>query len=160
LPSLPSDPDKLLTAIYREVERNRGLVPGESLDQRAFNLMALVAGELLPADVHAALYTAIAKLPGVTVVQDATDAARRRGVALARDDGGIRIELILDKATYQYLGRRVVVTRDHHILPGNGGPVLRAGQLLSWTAQLSVAVVDAPCHRPDGTVACAIKAPG
>jgi hypothetical protein len=37
-----------------------------------------------PADVRAALYQAVVQIPGVTVAQGATDAAGRRGVALAR----------------------------------------------------------------------------
>jgi len=161
LPSLPTDPDELLTVVYREVERHPSQYAGGGTHQQAFNLLAAVAGELLPPDLHAALYTAIAKIPGVTVVQDASDAAGRHGVALARVEGGIRIELILDQGTYRYLGRRVVVTRDHQVGPGEGqGPVVHRGQVLSWTAQLAVAVVDAPCQRPGGTAACAVTAPG
>ena len=119
---------------------------------------------LMPPDVRAALYQALAKIPGVTVVQDATDAAGRRGVALARaaaiegpgSSGWLRLEIILDSNTYRYLGARHVVTRDH-FTPNVGprGTWNRKGQVLVSRAQLALAVVDAPCQRPGETTTCA-----
>jgi hypothetical protein len=98
---------------------------------------------------------------GFTVVQGATDAAGRRGVALARaaaiegpgSSGWLRLEIILDSDTYRYLGARHVVTRDQFI-PNVGGPKgtwNRKGQVLVSRAQLALAVVNAPCQRPGET---------
>jgi hypothetical protein len=121
---------------------------------------------LLPAEVRAALYRALAKIPGVTVVQGITDAAGRRGVALARaaaiegpgSSGWLRLEIILDRDSYRYLGARHVVTRDHFIPntpSGSKGTWFRKGQVLVSRAQLALAVVDAPCQRPGKTTTCA-----
>ena len=71
--------------------------------------------------MRAALYQALAKIPGVTVTHGATDAADRSGVAFARaaaiegpgSSGWLRLEIILDPDTHRYLGARHVVTRDH-----------------------------------------------
>jgi hypothetical protein len=118
------------------------------------------------AEVRAALYQALAKIPGVTVLQGATDAAGRRGVAFVRaaaiegsgSSGWLRLEVILGRDTYQYLGARHVVTRDHFIPDtptGSKGTRFRKGQVLVSRAQLALAVVDAPCQRPGETTTCA-----
>jgi hypothetical protein len=121
---------------------------------------------VMPPDVRAALYRALAKIPGVTVVQGVTDAAGRRGVALARaasiegpgSSDWLRLEIILDRDTYRYLGARHVVTRDHFIPDtpsGSKGTWFRKGQVLVSSAQLALAVVGAPCQRPGETTTCA-----
>jgi len=165
--AVPTDPDGLLAAVYQLVE-NPACAPvavGDTVQDRAFLLIDGMLQTVQPADVRAALYRALAKIPGVTVVQGATDAAGRRGVALARaaaiegpgSSGWLRLEIILDSNTYRYLGARHVVTRDHFI-PGVGGPQgtwFRKGQVLVSRAQLALAVVNAPCQRPSETTTCA-----
>ncbi|MGE5292912.1 MAG: hypothetical protein ACM3ML_38140 [Micromonosporaceae bacterium] len=52
---------------------------------------------------------AAALIPGVTVVQDATNTIGRHGVAVARTDGtGARSEWIFDRSTLQMIGEREV----------------------------------------------------
>ena len=120
---------------------------------------------LMPPEVRAALYQALAKIPGVTVVQGATDAAGRRGVAFARaaaiegpgSSRWLRLEIVLDGHTHRYLGARHVVTRDHFIPGTPSGPKgtrFREGQVLVSRAQLALSVVDAPCQRPGETTTC------
>ena len=116
--AVPTDPDGLLAAIYRLVEDPAcSPIPvGDTVQDRAFMLIDGMLQTLMPADVRAALYQALAKIPGVTVVQDATDAAGRRGVAFARaaaiegpgSSDWLRLEIILDPSTYRYLGARHV----------------------------------------------------
>jgi hypothetical protein len=100
------------------------------------------------------------------VVQDATDAAGRRGVAFTRaaaiegpgSSDWLRLEIILDPGTHRYLGARHVVTRDHFTPDtpsGSKGTRFRKGQVLVSRAQLALAVVDAPCQRPGETTTCA-----
>jgi hypothetical protein len=165
--AVPTDPDGLLAAVYQLVE-NPACAPvlvGDTVQDRAFMLIDGMLQTVMPPDVRAALYRALAKIPGVTVVQGATDAAGRRGVALARaaaiegtgSSGWLRLEVILDSDTYRYLGARHVVTRDHFI-PNVGGPQgtrFRKGQVLVSRAQLALAVVNAPCQRPGETTTCA-----
>jgi hypothetical protein len=164
--AVPTDPDGLLAAVYQLVE-DPACAPipvGDTVQDRAFLLIDGMLQTVMPPDVRAALFRALAKIPGVTVVRDATDAAGRRGVAFARaaaiegpgSSGWLRLEIILDRHTYRYLGARHVVTRDHFIPNvGRRGTWFRKGQVLVSRAQLALAVVDAPCQRPGETTTCA-----
>jgi hypothetical protein len=166
--AVPPDPDGLLAAVYRLVEDpDCAPVPvGDTVQDRAFMVIDGMLQTLMPAKVRAALYKALAKIPGVTVTQGATDAAGRRGVAFSRaaaiegpgSSGWLRLEIIVDPGTHHYLGARHVVTRDH-VTPGTPsgtkGTRFRRGQVLVSRAQLALAVVDAPCQRPGETTTCA-----
>jgi hypothetical protein len=166
--TVPTDPDGLLAAVYKLVEDPAcAPVPvGDTVQDRAFLFIDGMLQTVIPAEVRAALYQALAKIPGVTVVQGATDAAGRRGVAFVRaaaiegpgSSGWLRLEIILDSTTYRYLGARHVVTRDHFIPDtpsGSKGTRFRKGQVLVSSAQVALAVVDAPCQRPGETTTCA-----
>jgi hypothetical protein len=163
--AVPTDPDGLLAAVYRLVEDpDCGPILGDNVQDRAFTLIDVLLGGVLPAEVRAALYRVLAKLPGVTVAHGVTDAAGRRGVAFVRaasievpgSSAWLRLEIILDPNTYRSLGERYIVTRDH-FLPDMGprGTRFRKGQVLISRAQLALAVVDAPCQRPGQTTTCA-----
>jgi hypothetical protein len=166
--AVPTDPDGLLAAVYQLVEDpSCSPIPvGDTVQDRAFMLIDGMLQTVQPAEVRAALYQALAKIPGVTVTQGATDAAGRRGVAFARaaaiegpgSSEWLRLEIILDRDTYRYLGARHVVTRDHFIPntpSGSKGTRFRKGQILVSRAQVVLAVVDAPCQRPGETTTCA-----
>jgi hypothetical protein len=166
--AVPTDPDGLLAAIYQLVQDPEcaPILVGDTVQDRAFMLIDGMLQTVQPAEVRAALYQALAKIPGVTVVQGATDAAGRRGVAFVRaaaiegpgSSGWLRLEIILDSHTYRYLGARHVMTRDH-LIPdtpsGSKGTRFRTGQVLVSRAQLALAIVDAPCQRPGETTTCA-----
>jgi hypothetical protein len=164
--AVPTDPDGLLTAVYQLVEDPAcaPILVGDTVQDRAFMLIDGMLQTVQPAEVRAALYRALAKISGVTVVQGASDAAGRRGVAFVRaaaiegpgSSGWLRLEIILDGSTYRYLGARHVVTRDH-LFPNEGprGTWFRKGQVLVSRAQLALAVVNAPCQRPGETTTCA-----
>jgi hypothetical protein len=166
--AVPTDPDGLLAAVYQLVEDPAcaPILVGDTVQDRAFMVVDAMLQTMQPAEVRAALYQALARIPGVTVAQGATDAAGRRGVALARaaalegpgSSGWLRLEIILDPSTYRYLGARTVVTRDHFIADtptGSKGTSFRKGQVLVSRAQLALAIVDAPCQRPGETTTCA-----
>jgi hypothetical protein len=162
--AVPTDPDGLLAAIYQLVEDPAcaPILVGDTVQDRAFMLIDAMLQTLMPAEVRVALYQALAKIPGVTVVQGATDAAGRRGVAFVRaaaiegpgSSDWLRLEIILDPDTHRYLGARHVVTRDHPDEPSKG-TWFRKGQVLVSRAQVALAVVDAPCQRPGETTTCA-----
>ena len=166
--AVPTDPDGLLAAVYRLVEDPAcaPILVGDTVQDRAFMLIDGMLQTVQPPEVRAALYRALARIPGVTVVQGATDAAGRRGVALARaaaiegpgSSGWLRLEVILDSHSHRYLGARHVVTRDHFTPDtpsGSKGTWFRKGQVLVSRAQVALAVVDAPCQRPGETTTCA-----
>lgn len=159
LPWLPTDPDRLLQVIEQEVKRNPSKYgpSGFSTHELAFRVIAGMLGGLLPPpELQAALFEAMARIPHVTVVEDATDAAGRHGVALALAENQTRLEVILDKRTYRYLGQAAIATSDHIHIGSPGSPLVkgdldlptRKGQVLYRTAQLAIAFVDAPHQRP------------
>ncbi|GHJ93889.1 hypothetical protein SNE510_34080 [Streptomyces sp. NE5-10] len=106
LAGLPTDPGALLRKIYEETEGQ-----GNGRDQQAFTTIGDLLGESWPSPkLTAALYRAAARIPGVVLVDSATDAAGRTGVAVARLDeaGGTRTEWIFDRKTSAFLGSRTV----------------------------------------------------
>lgn len=127
--SLPTDPDTLLELIRKET---RG---GQDPDQRAFTAIGgLLAETWAPPRVSAALYRAAARIPGVTVVRAAHDAAGREGVAVARTAHGRQTQWVFDRTTYAFLGERTVLTE-----AGDAGP---AGTVVGASAVLTKAAVD------------------
>jgi hypothetical protein len=153
LPSLPTDPDRLLKVIY-DYQRKHGYGGAETWPATFRLISGILNGLLVPPELQAALFQAMAKIPGVTVVQDAVDAAGRRGVALGHIDEHVRYEVILEEGTYRYLGLASIVTSDHEL--GAFGPVngkkvkvpMRKGQVLYRTARLALALVDGQYQRP------------
>jgi hypothetical protein len=131
LAALPTDPDALLSRIYRET-RGQGTGP----DSEAFVTIGDLLGESYPpAKLYPALYRAAAKIPGVLVVDDVVDATGRHGIALARvDESGLRQELIFDKTDYTFLGSREVRTNDLE--------EIKAGTVTFSSAILQRALVD------------------
>jgi hypothetical protein len=154
LPSLPTDPDRLRKAIY-DYQRQHGFGGAETWPA-TFRLIAEMLGSLLmPPELQAAMFQAMAEIPGVTVVQDTVDAAGRRGIALALVDDQVRREVILEKGTYRYLGLASIVASDHDVehccFPGKHRVIklpMREGQVLYQTARLALALVDGPPKQP------------
>jgi hypothetical protein len=101
LASLPTDPRALLTALYEKV----GSEPrGTTGDQLAFDnirqlLWDFVAGA--PPRTEAALYRALALLPGVEVRQNVEYAPGRTAIGVFRPAGHA---ILLDPATYRMIG--------------------------------------------------------
>ncbi|MEU3166935.1 CU044_5270 family protein [Streptosporangium sp. NPDC006930] len=132
LSRLPTDPEGMREHLYR------GLGSDLLADYRAWGSVgSMITQAYLPSAQRAALFRAAGTIPGVETVDEAEDAAGRRGVAVAMVNrlGGVRHEYIFDPVTYLYLGERVVVV-DESVA---GAP---EGTLLSSTAQLKVEVAD------------------
>ncbi|OLB77280.1 MAG: hypothetical protein AUI14_16520 [Actinobacteria bacterium 13_2_20CM_2_71_6] len=147
---LPTDAEAMLRYLYRPGDDAGDIEPDVSADQKAFMRVAEVIRTSLPAPaVQAAVFRAAARIPGVTVIQDATDVAGRHGVAVARTDGGVRAELIFDGSTYQYLGtNESIVDADafsHGNLIVHG---LHPGDVYHQEAILRAALVDRPGQLP------------
>ncbi|WP_371495045.1 CU044_5270 family protein [Kitasatospora sp. NBC_00374] len=138
LRTLPTDPQELLQKIYTETKG-----AGSGPDQQAFVTIAdMVREQAVPGKLAAALYQAAARIPGVVLVDDATDAAGRTGIAIARTNSatGSRDEIIFDRTSYAFLGERSVqVTEAFGVKPGT---------VTANTAVLKRAVTDAAGQRP------------
>ncbi|MFE7136011.1 CU044_5270 family protein [Streptomyces sp. NPDC057638] len=134
--SLPTDPDALLRLIQNET---RG--KGDDPHHQVFTVIGtLLAETWAPPRVSAALYQAAARIPGVTVVPAATDAAGRDGVAVARAAQGRQTQWIFDRTSSVFLGERTVLTETT-----DAGT---AGEVTGSSAILTKAAVDRPGQAP------------
>jgi hypothetical protein len=95
----------------------------------------------VPAGLRAGLYGALALIPGVELVGDATDRAGRHGVAVAFTEVGVRNELIFDPATSEMLAERSVL-----LDPAAAEIPLPKGTVIGDSAYLERAVVDELPH--------------
>jgi hypothetical protein len=107
---------------------------GNSPDEQAWITVGDTIREAyIPVKARAAMFEASAKIPGVYVVPQVTDVLGRAGVAVARDSGGSRSELIFDASTYVFLGERDVAVK----------PMLgfAPGAVIGYRAVTKVAIV-------------------
>ncbi|MEV6756274.1 CU044_5270 family protein [Streptomyces sp. NPDC051214] len=147
LASLPTDPDALLKKLYAETK-----VTGEreTKAQAVFDRIGeLVGGTVMPPENSAALYKAVAKLPGVVQVPDAVDAAGRHGIGITIEESAFatRSEWIFDKKTFAYLGSRGYMTKNHKP-GGKPGKTGNPEVLYGSDAILERAVVDQRGMKP------------
>jgi hypothetical protein len=164
LAALPTDPGELLAHVKADghwATRPEGEAhAAEHPDARAFRVLSVYLDQEvpLPPRLHAAIFRALARIPGVRVDHGVRDAAGRPGMGIAyeRDAPGVGTErdadgrvvarsyLLLDAATYEFLGRRVDYLRDYVL----GGEVLfRAGSFYA-SAVVAAGVVERPGDIP------------
>ncbi len=154
LRGLPTDPDKLLAKVrgdrhwvdYPVEERHLKEPP----DDRAFRVISLYLSQraVMPPKLEAALYRALAKIPGVIAEEGVQDGAGRPGLALSRTTnnlGDTREHVILDPKTFRYLGSRSVTRSD--VRHADGSMITKAGDVFS-TAELAWGIVDKAGQRP------------
>ncbi|ARZ70293.1 hypothetical protein SMD11_4699 [Streptomyces albireticuli] len=137
--ALPTDPDALLAKLYPE----GGKMGDPEADWDAFKESgSMLHEQLAPPETSAALYKAAARIPGVTLVENTTDAKGRPGIAVAFVRGDSRFEWIFDKSTYAYLGQREVLLKE------TDG--MKPGTVVGQTSVVTRAVVDAEKELPGG----------
>ena len=103
LASLPTDPDALLKLLYTQTTVEKG----DSKDEAVFRTIGDLLGSVItPPATASALYQAVAKIPGITWIPDAADAAGRHGIGITHRDAGsaTRSVLIFNKDTLAYTG--------------------------------------------------------
>jgi RNA polymerase sigma-70 factor (ECF subfamily) len=137
--SLPSDPDTL----YAQLEKQaRGNGRGTYIEMFVLIGDSLRESYTTPAQ-RAALFEVAARLPGVELVDNVTDAVGRTGTGVAIVDkvNHSRLTLIFDPTNYGLMGEQ------ESVLSGNwaGYP---AGTVTGHSAYLQQAVVDALKKRP------------
>ncbi|SNS22223.1 CU044_5270 family protein [Actinomadura mexicana] len=134
LSRLPADPAKMYQHLYI------GLGTGPEADATAWqNVGGMLTEAYMPRVQRAALFRAAAAIRGVTTVGRAVDAAGRTGIAVTLNPSGsgVREEYIFDEKTYEFLGRRSVVTEAAKA----EAPV---GSVLTNSAQMKVSIADQP----------------
>ncbi|MER6943190.1 CU044_5270 family protein [Nonomuraea sp. NPDC000554] len=117
LEGLPGDPDALLEH-FRNLPNERTPLSiceprcpaGAEKDVKAFGAIGwyLKYGPIIPPAKAAAMYRALAKIPNVTVEENATDGDGRKGLGVVLDLGTAgKGSYILDPGDYHYLGVKV-----------------------------------------------------
>jgi hypothetical protein len=141
---LPTDP----AALRQTIENHR--VRGAELDELEAKPLGseqtitglfdiLVEGFALTPQLRAAVFNALAELPGIEVDTEATDFLGRHGYAIRSIRNGGGLEFIFDPDSAEMLAERSFLTE-----PGEGpyGKGLPAGQTIRETAFLETGVVD------------------
>lgn len=135
--SLPRDPDKLYTALRR----------GSTIDGHVSEHdMLYVAGRLLssgrvPADLRAALYRVLGKLPHIKVTEKFANVDGRTGTAFGIAGREWRYDVIIDPATGKFIGERDVATKGFADVP--------PGTVVEYTSVVTD-VVDHQGEKPAG----------
>ncbi|MFE0474877.1 CU044_5270 family protein [Streptomyces sp. NPDC058947] len=100
LEELPTDADALHDRVWAATEGQ-----GPTHEEAALEMIgSMLQGATLLPEVDAALYRAAAMIPGVSVVEDAEDAAGRSGVGLAVGEGDDRDVWVFGEKDLRYLG--------------------------------------------------------
>ncbi len=109
LRSLPTDPYQLLEILYAQSAYLRS-----DRNVNAFSAIGrLMSSVVLPPAAEAAIYWAVALIPGVTLIPETTDMTGRAGFGIALTDStGLRNEWIFSKDTYTFLGTRTTQVTD------------------------------------------------
>lgn len=110
-------------------------------DSRALWLVAAaLRSGLLPADVRSALYEALALMPGIEITEDQANLDGRKGTAIGMPlRGGVRLDIIVDYETGDFIGERQVATEDNR--------QFEPGTVLTFTT-FDTAIVDEIGQRP------------
>ncbi|MGW1610364.1 CU044_5270 family protein [Streptomyces sp. NPDC002285] len=109
LQALPTDPDALLKRLYSDDTR---MPPNRRLEIALQNIGAIIDNATLLPDLSAALYRAMAKLPGAQVVEHVKDAAGRKGVGLTFEDAPEGSTWVFDSSSLVYLGTTKIALLD------------------------------------------------
>ncbi|MBB5954758.1 hypothetical protein FHS29_001328 [Saccharothrix tamanrassetensis] len=107
--TLPRDPEAIVEYL-RTATAKRGSAPATMFH---WGVEMLRAG-LMPADLRASWYRALALLDGVTVYDSAVTLDDRTGVAIGIEDVHERRDLIVDPATGEFIGERTVAGPQPH----------------------------------------------
>lgn len=98
---LPTDRDAMVALLRKD---DAGRTPASAANHAAKTAMGYASSYLRPAQ-RAALFRAVATIPGLTVVPNVVDAAGRRGVGIHWTLGGTTgSTMIFDAGTYEFVG--------------------------------------------------------
>ncbi|GII29103.1 CU044_5270 family protein [Planotetraspora mira] len=153
LRALPTDPDALLARISGDrhwIDRPSEDSSHEDSAQRAFRVISVYLGQqaVMPPKLEAAMYRALAKIPGVEIEVGVRDGAGREGLGVFRKDPRndlTRDYLILKPGDFRLLGSRSIYLRD--MAARDSFPGIPKGAVYA-TAELASGIVDEAGQRP------------
>ncbi|WEO77235.1 CU044_5270 family protein [Cryobacterium sp. SO2] len=129
LASMPTDPTELLDFVYTNP------AGGNPPDEQAFqDICDHLSTGVVPAKLRAAMYEALAEIPGVYVAEDQATLDGRTGVAIGRKlhADSYSYQLIIDPATGLIIGTRTVQLAEGDFIPAG----------ITGTVTLETTVVD------------------
>lgn len=88
----------------------------QAATELAYAADALTSGALPPATT-AVLYDAMAAIPGIEVTEDQANLDGQLGTAFGIENGDVRFEVIIDRATGDFIGQRQVLTDSRDAAP-------------------------------------------
>ena len=134
LPDLPREP----AALVRRIEDAPRAVDTTDAEHVFDTVQQLLRTGLVPADLRATMYQALATLPGIVVTEEQASLDGRVGTAigLPARTGGERQDVIIDPTSGTYLGERTVQTQRNGSIP--------AGTLIDSVSVRVTAVDDQP----------------
>jgi hypothetical protein len=128
LAALPRDPDKLYARMRTDT---KGKGSGADLEMVVCAADVLRSG-LVPADLRAALYRALAKVPALQITEQVANLDNQKGTAYGISAKGKRHDIIIDPTTGQFIGEREITEDGFDKVP--------PGTVMSYTS-VSTAVV-------------------
>ncbi len=150
--TLPASPDAVLTYMNAHFKYEFGAPVPTTSDWREWAGIGVVLDFIgvVPPRLGAAMFEALAKIPGVYLLHNVADYAGRQGVAVAKNMGILRQELIFDPHTYQFLGSQEIFLKEYKVSAKGMHIDVPAGTVRSALALLKTAVVStAPKGSPD-----------
>lgn len=137
--TLPRDPAKLMAAL-----RGQSGAEGSGTDYDFAEIYSeVLRSGIAPADIRAALFTGLARTPGIRLDDDVRTLDGRKGVAISSGSkSGYSWGMVFDAGTGRYIGERAT-TRDFPAVPGVDA------DRTTWLTSVTTEVVDsAPRARP------------
>jgi hypothetical protein len=132
--SLPREPEELYDRLRDDVGDR-----GEA--HMVIYVADILRSGLVPADLRAALYRVLARVPGLEITEQVANLDGAKGTAYGISQDGIRHEVIIDPATGQFIGERQITEKGFAGIP--------AGTVIDYTS-VTTAVVPGMGVRPTG----------
>ncbi len=133
--SLPRDPDKLYARMRKDTAGK-----GQDADlEMVVNAADILRTGLVPGDLRAAIYRALAKVPAMQITEQVANLDGQKGTAYGVSAKGQRHDIIVDPATGQFIGEREVTEQAFDDIP--------AGTVTSYTS-MTTAVVSGMGVKP------------
>lgn len=137
--NLPRDSGKMLAALRAEAKRAGDPFHGSRDAQAVMRVGQMLDRGPVPAGVRAAIYNALAQMPGIEITEKQVNLDGRTGTAFGVPGGKLRIDVIVDPETGEYLGQRGVLTKKEW--------GVKPGTVMNHTA-VTTGVVDKMGQRP------------
>ncbi|MFL6118241.1 CU044_5270 family protein [Actinophytocola sp.] len=133
--ALPRDPGRLYDRLRTDT---RGHGPDENQEMLVYVADMLRSG-LVPADLRAALYRVLAKVPGLQITEQMANLDGQKGTAYGVTAAGTRHDVIINPTTGQFMGEREITEDAMDDIP--------AGTVTEYTS-VTTAVVNGIGAKP------------